>query len=45
MKGSYLMVYEFKLLEFGEGFEEGEIVLWFVKFGDEVKEDDFLVEI
>ncbi len=29
----------------GEGIHEGEIVKWFVKAGDEVKEDDILLEV
>ncbi|WP_017727127.1 dihydrolipoamide acetyltransferase family protein [Halalkalibacterium ligniniphilum] len=39
------MAYEYKLPEVGEGIHEGEIVKWFVKPGDEVKEDDILLEI
>lgn len=39
------MAYEFKLPELGEGLEEGEIATWLVKPGDQVKEDDSLVEI
>lgn len=39
------MAYEFKLPELGEGLEEGEIASWLVKPGDEIKEDDSLVEI
>ena len=31
--------------DIGEGITEGEIVKWFVKPGDKVKEDDVLVEI
>jgi len=38
-------LYEFKLHDIGEGINEGEIVKWFVKPGDTVKEDDVLVEI
>ncbi|MCB5933893.1 MAG: dihydrolipoyllysine-residue acetyltransferase [Caldibacillus thermoamylovorans] len=38
-------LYEFKLHDIGEGINEGEIVKWFVKPGDMVKEDDVLVEI
>lgn len=39
------MAYELKLQELGEGIHEGEIVKWFVKAGDEVKEDDVLLEV
>lgn len=39
------MAYTFKLPELGEGMAEGEISSWLVKEGDEVKEDDTLVEI
>ncbi|GAA5418004.1 hypothetical protein Pryu01_03082 [Paraliobacillus ryukyuensis] len=38
-------VYEFKLPDIGEGIHEGEIVKWFVKAGDEIKEDDVLCEV
>ncbi|MDQ2909667.1 MAG: 2-oxo acid dehydrogenase subunit E2, partial [Actinomycetota bacterium] len=39
------MGYEFKLPDLGEGLMEGEIVRWLVAEGQEVAEDDPLVEI
>lgn len=39
------MAFEFKMPDIGEGIHEGEIVKWFVKAGDEIKEDDVLCEI
>ena len=39
------MAYEFKLPDLGEGLTEGEIARWLVKEGQEVAEDDPLVEI
>ena len=39
------MAYEFKLPDLGEGLTEGEIARWLVSEGDEINEDDPLVEI
>ena len=39
------MAYEFKLPDLGEGVAEGEIARWLVEVGQEVAEDDPLVEI
>lgn len=39
------MAFEFKFPDVGEGIHEGEIVKWRVKVGDEVKEDQPLVEM
>ena len=39
------MVYNFKLADIGEGIVEGEISKWFVKKGDNVKENQPLVEV
>ncbi len=36
---------EFRLPDIGEGVTEGEIVNWFVQAGDEVAEDDPMVEV
>jgi pyruvate/2-oxoglutarate dehydrogenase complex dihydrolipoamide acyltransferase (E2) component len=38
-------VYEFKLPDLGEGVAEGEIARWLVAVGQEIEEDDPLVEI
>ncbi len=38
-------MYEFKLPDLGEGIHEGEILKWYVKEGDVVKEDEPLVDI
>lgn len=39
------MVYEFRLPDIGEGIAEGEVVQWFVKEGDTVREDAPLVSV
>src|SRR4249919_1798490 len=39
------MAYEFKLPDLGEGLTEGEIARWLVSEGQELAEDDPLVEI
>src|ERR1043166_2108880 len=39
------MAYEFKLPDLGEGLTEGEVARWLVTEGQEVAEDEPLVEI
>jgi pyruvate dehydrogenase E2 component (dihydrolipoamide acetyltransferase) len=39
------VAYEFKLPDLGEGLTEGEIGRWLVAEGQEIREDDPLVEI
>jgi pyruvate dehydrogenase E2 component (dihydrolipoamide acetyltransferase) len=39
------VAYEFKLPDLGEGLTEGEVARWLVSEGQEVAEDDPLVEI
>ncbi|HXV32757.1 MAG TPA: dihydrolipoamide acetyltransferase family protein [Gaiellaceae bacterium] len=38
-------MYEFKLPDLGEGVAEGEIARWLVEVGQEIEEDDPLVEV
>ncbi len=40
-----LMAYEFRLPDLGEGLTEGEVARWLVSEGQEIAEDDPLVEI
>ena len=39
------MAYEFKLPDLGEGLTEGEIARWLVSEGQDIAEDDPLVEV
>jgi len=39
------MAYEFKLPDLGEGLTEGEVARWLVQEGQEIAEDDPLVEV
>src|SRR2546421_4773050 len=39
------MAYEFKLPDLGEGLTEGEVARWLVSEGQEVREDDPLLEV
>ncbi len=43
--GSTAVAYEFKLPDLGEGLTEGEVARWLVTEGQELAEDDPLVEI
>ncbi|CAN5367831.1 dihydrolipoamide acetyltransferase family protein [soil metagenome] len=45
MQNAFGMAYEFKLPDLGEGLTEGEIARWLVAEGQDVAEDDPLVEI
>jgi pyruvate dehydrogenase E2 component (dihydrolipoamide acetyltransferase) len=38
-------LYEFRMPDIGEGVAEGEVVAWLVKPGDEVREDQEMVEV
>lgn len=39
------MVFEFRLPDIGEGVADGEVVRWFVKAGDSIREDEPLVSV
>src|SRR5207249_7015467 len=43
--GSAPVAYEFKLPDLGEGLTEGEVARWLVEEGQEIGEDEPLVEI
>jgi pyruvate/2-oxoglutarate dehydrogenase complex dihydrolipoamide acyltransferase (E2) component len=45
LRESAAVAYEFKLPDLGEGLTEGEVARWLVSEGQEVAEDDPLVEI
>ncbi len=38
-------MFEFKLPDLGEGIQEGELIKWYVKVGDKIKEDDPLCDL
>lgn len=40
-----MALYEYRFPELGEGLHEGEIVKWHIKPGDEVKEDQTIMEV
>src|SRR5882762_8651401 len=40
-----MATWDFKLPDIGEGVVEGEIVKWLIKTGDEIKEDQPMVEV
>lgn len=40
-----MAIWQFRLPELGEGLHEGEIVKWHVKPGDEIKEDQIIMDV
>lgn len=40
-----MAIWQFRLPELGEGLHEGEIVKWHVKAGDEIKEDQIIMDV
>src|SRR4029079_17708225 len=44
-RGTEMKTYEFKLPDIGEGVTEGEIVKWLVAPGEDVAEDQPIVEV
>jgi pyruvate dehydrogenase E2 component (dihydrolipoamide acetyltransferase) len=40
-----MAIFEYKLPELGEGIHEGEIVKWLIKSGDEIEEDQIILEV
>lgn len=40
-----MAIWQFRLPELGEGLHEGEIVKWHVKPGDEIKEDQVIMDV
>lgn len=40
-----MSLYEYRMPELGEGLHEGEIIKWHVKPGDQVEEDDLLMDV
>ncbi|MEF3303659.1 biotin/lipoyl-containing protein, partial [Paenibacillus sp. GYB003] len=40
-----MAIWQFRLPELGEGLHEGEIVKWHVKPGDDIKEDQIIMDV
>jgi len=40
-----MAIFEFKLPDIGEGIHEGEIVKWHIKAGDQVQEDQIIMDV